>query len=52
MQGKPNQIPELKVQDLSKFGTWVKGDKIEQKTDVTVEDGTEVIFGSPKSIFM
>ncbi|OWF40288.1 Nibrin [Mizuhopecten yessoensis] len=47
---KPTLLPTLTVKDLSKYGTMVNENKVQGQ--VTVKDGDEVVFGSPKSAFI
>ncbi|XP_060590828.1 nibrin-like isoform X2 [Ruditapes philippinarum] len=45
-----NRLPILKLKDISKFGTWVNGERVEGER--ILKDGDSIYFGSPKSGFM
>ncbi|XP_045192150.2 nibrin-like [Mercenaria mercenaria] len=44
------RLPILKLKDISKFGTWVNGERVEGER--ILKDGDSVHFGSQKSAFM
>ncbi|ESO93050.1 hypothetical protein LOTGIDRAFT_119784 [Lottia gigantea] len=46
----PDKLPIIQLKDLSKFGTFVGSKKVDG--DILLQDGTTVLFGSPKSGFM
>jgi len=51
-QSHPEQLPQLKLRDASKFGTTVDGTKAAGKEEVTVKRGSDIQFGSAEtSIF-
>ncbi|KAL5004153.1 hypothetical protein ScPMuIL_017609 [Solemya velum] len=51
--GHPHRVPELQLKDVSKFGTFVNKERLEDnRTTVNLKDGDEVVFGSPTSSFM
>lgn len=45
-----SKLPILRLKDISKFGTWVNGQRVEGER--ILQDGDSVYFGSQKSSFM
>ncbi|KAK6177872.1 hypothetical protein SNE40_012747 [Patella caerulea] len=45
----PHKLPLVLLKDLSKFGTWLSGKRVQGEAHL--KDGDQVYFGSPKSSF-